>query len=91
MTARQQLAADGGIFGQAATAQFLEIDRCFVVVELADEIVAICNGGPAKKRIGLPLHGTLALSNTLSLMCRGVEAPHRGLRDRAHTPSRALL
>ena len=71
MTARQQLAANGGIFCKAATLQLLESDGCFVVIELADEVVAMCNGRPAKKWIGLPLHGTLTFSNTLSLMCRG--------------------
>ncbi len=72
MTTRQQLAADGGIFSEATAAQFLKFNRGFVVVQLTDEIVAIGDGGPAEKRIGLPLHGMLALRHTLTLMCRGV-------------------
>jgi hypothetical protein len=75
MTTRQQLATDRRILREAATLQLLRSDGRFVVIELTDQVVAMCNGRPAEKRVRLPLHGTLAFRNTLSLMGCGVRRP----------------
>ena len=41
-----------------------------VVVELADEVVAALDGGPAEERVGLELHGALAVDHAAALMAR---------------------
>jgi len=68
VSARESFAADGGILQQAGCLQFGHLDCGFVVVELADEEVAALDGGPTEKRVGLELHGSLALDNAPALM-----------------------
>src|SRR5581483_5493068 len=70
MTTAEQLTADGGIFREAAALQLYRIYRRFVIIELPNEVIAVCNCRPAEKWIGLPLHGALAFRNALALMRR---------------------
>ncbi len=40
-----------------------------MVVELANEVVAALDGGPPEERVGLELHGALALNDAVALVC----------------------
>ena len=72
MAAGQQFAADFGVGLKAAAGQVFEFDGAFVVVELADEVLAAADMGPAQERIGLQLHGALALGDALAVVGCGV-------------------
>ena len=53
-----------------------------MVVELADEVVAAVDGGPAEEGVGLELHGALAFDDAVALVA-GFGWSGRGRRQEA--------
>ena len=78
MATGQQFAADFGVGFQICACQIFNLDGSFVVFELADEILASADVRPAEKRIGLDLHGTLALGDALAVVLRRVRVRQIG-------------
>jgi hypothetical protein len=68
MTAREQLPADFSECSQAAARQVIKVDGAFVVVELAHQVLAAADVRPAEERVGLQLHGSLAVGDALAVV-----------------------
>jgi len=71
VAAGEEFAAEVGVADEDFGREGLEIDGAFVVVELADEEVAIVEGGPTEEGIGLELHGALAFGDAAALVGGG--------------------
>ena len=70
MTARQQFPANLSVLVQSLALQILDLDRPFVVIQLANQILAIVDRGPAEKQVGQELHRPLALHDPVALVLR---------------------
>ncbi len=68
VSAGEEFAAEIGVVDQGVGREGLEIERTFVIVELANEEVALMDGGPAEEGIRLELHGALAFDDAAALM-----------------------
>src|ERR1019366_5665801 len=78
VAAGEGFAADGCVLDQAGGLERGELDRAFVVVELAAEVVAALDGAPAEKGAGLELHGALAVDDSEALVARHCLLPAIG-------------
>ena len=78
MAAGQQLAADFGVRLKAGAGQVIEVDGALVVVELAHQVLTPADVRPAKKWIGLQLHGALSLGYALAVVVSGVSVGQIG-------------
>src|SRR5208283_1945873 len=63
VAARQQFSAHFRVGLQICARQVFDLDRSFMVVELAHQILPAADVRPAEKRIGLDLHGALTLGH----------------------------
>ncbi len=70
MVAGEHLAADGRVLQQGRGFEHTQVDGGLVVVELADQVIAAGDGGPAEERVGLQLHGALAFHRAAALVVR---------------------
>ncbi len=68
VAAGEHLAADAGVAQQVGDLYLGDVDGGFMVVELADEVVAAVDRGPAEEWVGLDLHGAFAFDDPASLM-----------------------
>ena len=84
VAAGEGFAADGGVFEQGGGFELVEQDGGLVVVELADEVVAALDGGPAEEGVGLELHGALAVDDAAALV--GFAGLRRGRARRRSRP-----
>src|SRR5215831_155794 len=64
----QQFSAYAAVLNQPVSFKLLRLHGALMVIELAHQKVAACNGAPAEKQIGKNLQCALPLYNTLSLM-----------------------
>ena len=70
MAAGQEFAANLSVLHQALSFQVLDRDGPLMVIQLANQILAIVNSGPAQKQVREKLHRPLALSNPATLVLR---------------------
>ena len=68
MASGEELATYGGILEQLCGLQIFQLDGCFVIVELPDEVVVSVHCRPTEKGIGLLLHGALSIDDAASLV-----------------------
>ncbi len=77
VAAGEEFAAEVSVTDERVTGEGGEIERCLVVVELANEVVArdvlfVGDGGVAEEGVGGELHGTLAVHDAMTLMGVGI-------------------
>ena len=68
VAAGEEFAAEVGVAEETLWGEGCDVERGFVVVELADEEVAAFEGGVAEEGVGGELHGALAVDDAMALV-----------------------